>query len=431
MPRAWVNRPQGSVPTVRIVKTPEPDHRVVDYLYDDLPDTQREDFSAHLESDEEAASEAQSFATLLKLYREESDELTPSVAATQRLLREAERAQQSLWTRIFAVLLPRLVLRPAVGFAMVAVVLIGAGVFYVLSQGPGSSRAPGAGRDAAAASEAERTVARGPVSSTTSDKSRTVVAEAPASGEAAANDEGFESDGRVATKRDQGGAKGRGAGLLRGADYKQGALAAKPREDADRRVTGGLRGRSSRRPAKSKGRYFRMSGGGNAAPQGRPMGKTPAPAKAAPPPQAAATDAVRKVQQKAVVLSKDKERKKLSPPALHNRARKNLAKGQVAVACQMFSTLVRGHRSYSRRADALLGWARCEMARGSYSRAAQLVRQLISEYPRWKKTGNTLLASIKRQQAQAALRAQRVRRVKRRAARPAPRRSPRTTPTSR
>ena len=34
-------------------------------------------------ADGEAAARAESFATLLKLYREESEELTPSVAATE------------------------------------------------------------------------------------------------------------------------------------------------------------------------------------------------------------------------------------------------------------------------------------------------------------------------------------------------------------
>ncbi len=74
---------------MRKVKTPETDNQVVDYLYDDLPDVQREDFCATLESDEEGAAEVESYGTLLTLYREESDELTPSVAATERLMREA------------------------------------------------------------------------------------------------------------------------------------------------------------------------------------------------------------------------------------------------------------------------------------------------------------------------------------------------------
>lgn len=423
MQRAWVNRPQGGVQTVRIVKTPETDNRVVDYLYDDLPDAQRTDFSAHLKSDEEAASEAQSYATLLKLYREEADELTPSVAATERLLRAAEREHQSLWTRIFGALMPRLVLRPAVGFAMVAVLLIGVGVFYVLSQGPGSSRGPGT---ASGASEAERTVASAPASRPKSEITRTAVAEA--ADEGVVKEKGaVRGEGRFARDQTNQPATARGAGGLRGFDTQQGALAARTKADADREVRLGLRGRRSRSATKKKQRYFKVDGTGNAATRSLPAGKAPAPAPAQAAPQSGAADTMRKVQQQAVAQNKDKVSKKLSPPALHNRARKNLAKGQVAVACRMFGSLVRGNRSYSRRADALQGWARCEMARGSYSRATQLVRQLISEYPNWKKTGQGMLAEIKRRQARAALRAQRVRRVKRRPARPAPRRSSSTS----
>ncbi len=416
---------------MRKVKTPETDNQVVDHLYDDLTDAQREAFTAVLESDEDAAAEAQSYATLLKIYRDEAEELTPSVAATERLLRQAERAHLSIWARLFGDL-PKLVMRPAVGFAMVAVLLIGGGVFYVLSQGPGGVRSSeGSHSTARKSAPSDRTVASAPESTTF--EGRPTVAERAPSGAAAMgaptpNDdkEGFaqDKDGRVQT-------------LTTGNGYvyktsKQGALAAAETRSRDRSKEKGLRGRKRRRMSKGGSKsFFRMnsrSGGG-----GVPRAAQPAKKPAAKPGPQQLNDSVQGVQQKTKrkqTKTQDQSAKKLTPPALHNRANKNLAKGKVAVACGMFGSLVRGHRGYNRRADALLGWARCEMARGSYSRAAQLVRQLIKEYPKWKKTGTSMLAQIKRRQSQAALRAQRVRRVKRRApvrARPARRRS---APTS-
>lgn len=400
---------------MRTVKTPEIDNRVVDHLYDDLPDAQREAFTADLESDEAVATEARAFGTLLKLYREESDELTPSVVATERLLREAERAHMSLWARLMGDLLPRVVLRPAVGFAMVAILLIGGGVFYVLSQGPGKSSGPDAGHKGA--SSAERTVASAPAPAALprSGESRTVVAEKAPSGTAGKRDS-FNDDPAAAEDQNkrlrQAGAGGRPVGGAFQYKSKQGAVATRKGRGRDSAALDGLRGRRSRRPAKAKKRAYFSVGGTSQTKLAR--GAPKSVAKSPAPPQAA--NAVRGVQKKPAASEqgdKDKEGKKLSPPALHNRARKNLAKGKVAVACSMFGSLVNNHRSYGRRADALLGWARCEMARGSYSRAAKLVRRLISEYPKWKKTGQAMLAQINRSQTNAALRAQRVKRVRR------------------
>jgi TolA-binding protein len=400
---------------VRTVKTPEIHNRVVDHLYDDLPDAQREAFTADLESDEAAATEARAFGTLLKLYREESDELTPSVVATERLQREAERAHMSLWARLMGDLLPRVVLRPAVGFAMVAVLLIGGGVFYVLSQRPGAS--PGPDSSHKSASSAERTVASAPAPAALprSGESRTVVAENAPSGTAGKRGY-FNDDSAAGQDQDdrlrQAGAGGRSVVGAYQYKNKRGALATRKGLARDEAKLDGLRGRRSRRSAKAKKRaYFSVGSASKSKPtQAAPKPVTKSPA----PPQAA--NAVRGVQKKPTdseQANKDKTGKKLSPPALHNRARKNLAKGKVAVACSMFGSLVNNHRSYGRRADALLGWARCEMARGSYSRAAKLARRLISEYPKWKKTGLAMLTQINRSQTNAALRAQRVKRVRR------------------
>jgi len=418
---SWLQRA-----TVRTVKTPETDNRVVDHLYDDLPDAQREAFTADLDSDEAAATEARSFATILKLYREHSDELTPSVAATERLMREAERAHLSLWAKLMGDLLPRVVLRPAMGFAMVAVLLIGGGVFYLLSQRTGPSAGSDTGREAKP--NVDRTVARAPASAPATGETRTVLAERGTLGGAGKRDN-FKDEGLAGSDQDkeQRRPDGDSAAVAQNFRYKnkQGGLAAR-----DRRYQAeinGLRGRQSRRAAKLK---KRVAFGVGSVTRGAAAPAKPKTAAESPPPTSNQAADLRRGIDKSPVGSKAVQQKanpkKISPPALHNRARKNLAKGQIAVACRMFGSLVRGHRSYSGRADALLGWARCEMYRGSYSRAAQLARQLISEYPKWEKTGTAMLAQIQRSQTNAALRAQRVKRVRRKyapvKARPARRR---------
>jgi len=422
------------------VKTPEIDNQVVDYLYDDLPDVQREDFCATLESDEEGVAEVESFGTLLSIYREESDELTPSVAATERLMREAERAHLSVWARLFGGLLPRMILRPAVGFAMVAALVIGGGVFWVLSQGLGQGPDRAASSAERAESPSDRTVASAPAPASTARSTRTVLAEKgrfELSGRRGRDLDEVATDGKDRGV-DKGGlmtgtAVGSAGGSFRYKSDQQGALAAGDDSERERRVfKDRLRGRrQNRRPAKAKKRgYFSINnntrGAGRAtgsAGQAKPVARSeqrPRPSAPAPAP-AQVADLRRSGKNKVTNADKAPQGKiaqKLAPPALHSSARKNLAKGKVAVACRMFGSLVRGHRSYNRRADALLGWARCEIARGSFSRARQIVRQLVSQYPKWKKTGTTLLARIKRLQAQAALRAQRVRRVRRKVVAP-------------
>jgi hypothetical protein len=416
---------------VRKVKTPETDNRVVDYLYDDLPEAQREDFSSFLESDQEGAAEASSFSTLLNIYREESAELTPSVVATERLMRAAERAHLSLWARLFGDLLPRMVLRPAVGFAMVAALIIGGGVFYVLSQGPGSERgsAPGASSAGRTESPADRTVASAPAPVSLAEKTRTVSEDKEVAAEldkrGTANSKVVvdgTNQGIASISTGGGGLSGSGSNAFQYKNNKQGALADRAGDDEDRSERGkrkvGLRGRVSR-PAKAKKRaYFSVDsktrGFGKAAQDPRTGREASTVQKPSP---SQANDELHVSQTKKTKTAnrapKGQSTPKLTPPALHKSARKNLDKGRVAVACSMYSSLVRGHRSYSRRADALLGWARCETARGSFSRARQIVRQLVSQYPKWKKTGTKLLSRIIRLQAQAALRAQRVRRARR------------------
>ncbi len=410
---------------VRKVKTPESDNRVVDYLYDDLPDVGREDFVASLESDEAGAAEAESYATLLKIYRAESDELTPSVAATESLMRAAERAHLSLWARLFGDLLPRMVLRPAVGFAMVAALVVGGGVFYVLSQGQGQRPESGVSSAEMVDAPKDRTLARAPASPSRS--TRTVLAEKGPTGGVGKNGlvnqelavDGKDKGIQAAADEDDGDSSG-----FRLKDNRQGALAGKGGADRDRseryQYKVSLRGRTSRRRNKAKKREFARvvsktrGGAQNASAPGTGRGA----AKSEQRPLVQAADSLRAVQKKPASANqapKGQPVQKLAPPALHKSARKNLAKGKVAVACRMFGALVRGHRSYNRRADALLGWARCEIARGSYSRAKQILRQLVSQYPKWKKTGATLVAQINRLQARAALRAQRVKRVRRKA----------------
>ncbi len=412
---------------VRKVKTPESDNRVVDYLYDDLPDVGREDFVASLESDEAGAAEAESYATLLKIYRAESDELTPSVAATESLMRVAERAHLSLWARLFGDLLPRMVLRPAVGFAMVAALVVGGGVFYVLSQGQGQGQRPESGVSSAEMVDApkDRTLARAPASPSRS--TRTVLAEKGPTGgvgkSGLVNQElavdGKDKGIQAAADEEDGDTSG-----FRLKDNRQGALAGKGGADRDRSERNqfkvGLRGRASSRRNKAKKREYAsvVSKTRGGAQKASAPGTGSGAAKSEQRPLVQAADSLRAVQKKPASANqapKGQPVQKLAPPALHKSARKNLAKGKVAVACRMFGSLVRGHRSYNRRADALLGWARCEIARGSYSRAKQILRQLVSQYPKWKKTGAILVAQINRLQARAALRAQRVRRVRRKA----------------
>ncbi|MDX9999732.1 MAG: hypothetical protein RBU30_00405 [Polyangia bacterium] len=96
-----------------------------------------------------------------------------------------------------------------------------------------------------------------------------------------------------------------------------------------------------------------------------------------------------------------------SAPVLYNLANTSLSKGDIGQACELFSALVRTHRDNPRRADALLGWARCEMARGAFGRAEGILQQLIKEHPSWRKSGETWLAEVQKQRQQAVLRAQR------------------------
>ncbi len=419
------------------VKTPEFDNQVVDYLYDDLPDVQREDFCATLKSDAEGAAEVESFGTLLSIYREESDELTPSVAAAERLMREAERAHLTVWARLFGGLLPRMILRPAVGFAMVAALVIGGGVFWVLSQDLGQGPERAATSAERAESSSDRTVASAPAPVSTAGSTRTVLAEKgrfELSGRRGRDLDEVATDGKDRGV-DKAGLKTRAVGGSAGDGFRyksnqQGALAAGDDSERERRVLKDrLRGlRQNRRPAKAKKRgYFSINnntrGAGRAtgsAGQAKPAARSERRSRPSAPAPAQVADLRRSVINKVTKAQKAPQgkraqKKKLAPPALHSSARKNLAKGKVAVACRMFGSLVRGHRSYNRRADALLGWARCEIARGSFSRARQIVRQLVSQYPKWKKTGATLVAQINRLQARAALRAQRVKRVRRKA----------------
>jgi len=420
--------------TVRTVKTPDIDNRVVDYLYDDLSDAQTEAFTAHLEADERAATEASSFASILKLYRE-SEEITPSVATTERLLEEEARAHQSLWSRLFGGM-PQLVLRPAVGVAMMAVLVIGVGTFVFFSKGEdpvstaGDQAAAPTSRSEGRSAAESRTAQPSGTRTAQPSGTRTVVAERGVDqslkrGAARADSDRFADNGVKSGEQDKAGlALSRAAdGKLGKRNFKGGAIAGK--DSPSRRLTlDGLRGRKTKRgPAKREVRLIS---------RGQPLAspaKSPKPTAAAPP-RAGNVDSYKSQNLRKPAPKQLQEAPsssgKVTPPALHNQARKNLAKGKVATACRMYGALVRQHRGYLRRADALLGWARCELARGNFARAEQLVRQLMKDYPKWRKSAFRWLAEIRRQRSRIA-----AKRRARKARRPARRRPARARPRAR
>ncbi|MFH2007296.1 MAG: hypothetical protein ABI333_11965 [bacterium] len=409
---------------MRTVKTPDIDNRVVDYLYDDLSDAQREAFAAQLEADEDAAGEASSFASILKLYREESEELSPSVATTERLLKQAALAHQSLWSRLFGGL-PQLILRPAAGVAVMAVLVIGVGtfVFFRKAEDPAG---PTSRDQVAPISRSEgRSV---PASRTAQPKGSTAVAERsrdekPLRGAARADEDQF-TDATLKS-----GEQNKAALVLRqvadrpldNRNYKAGAIAGKDRR-ARRLTLDGLRGRKTKRAAANREPRFKT----NLAPLAAPVHAAPKK-----PALAVSQQGSKDGSDKAQVVQKPAPKQlqeapsssgKATPPALHNEARKNLAKGKVATACRLYGSLVRQHRGYLGRADALLGWSRCELARGNFDQAELLIRQLMSEHPKWRKSAYRWLAEIRRQRSRIATKSAR------RARRPAKRRPARRAP---
>jgi hypothetical protein len=93
--------------------------------------------------------------------------------------------------------------------------------------------------------------------------------------------------------------------------------------------------------------------------------------------------------------------------ALHQLARSNQSRGQLADACSQYGQLVRGYLAYDQRAAALLEWAKCEAARGNHALAETLLKQLIAQYPKLQLAAQQLLANVQNERANVARRAQR------------------------
>lgn len=451
------------------VKRTEADNRLVDYLYDELDDEDRKAFAEHLKSDADAAAEVASTAALLKLYREEAEELTPSVAATERILAEARRASRPWYAALFGDWLPALLLRPAVGIAAVAVLVVGIGVFAFLSQDRGPESPGTASRSAGptSASAPEKATSGELAEATTSRPGRHLPAgkagpadpansEPDQAGALAASDQPAAKDKtNTLDLRQKNGLNdwtGRGGGSSGArADGTDGVKDAKKAEEQVQGVTGrkaeGYLERSrDPAPARRAAPRFHASTR-NAAGEGRK--ELESPTGAVPPQAAPATPPAKPVGQGAAVYKQglvmggaDRSLKSevsktqakapaQSAPVLYNRASTSLAKGRIAEACNLFASLVRSHRDYPQRADALLGWARCEMARGAFGRAEAVIQQLIKEHPAWRKSGEAWLAEIQKQRQNAVLRAQqRARRYQQKAAPARPAARPSRSSTS-
>ena len=434
---------------MRTVK-PDPDIRVVDYLYDDLPEQQREAFAAHLDADEDAASEVGAYHKLLQLYRDESEELTPSVAASEQLLAQARRATQPWYARIFGESLSALLLRPAVGMAAMAVLVIGIGVFVFLSgRGPTDrDKAPGrAGAPVSATSKPDK------LAEATATPAPATAAERGLKGRASGKDALDALDGE--SDRDEavalgGGGKAaadstrdlrRGEGRLGNAapGALEKAAAAEQPKKAKRAAKGKSNGyfrTSTLSQNKEEGLRRNRRGGGRTSRElrlatKRPADKSvdrvfkPAPPRAAPTPSRRSPNAALdgaslggapvtagSTAQNQPAYKQGQAQTRTSAPALLNAARTELAKGRVAQACALFASLVRQYRGYTRRADALLGWARCEMSRGAYSRAETILKRLAREHRGWQKAAQAWIAEVHRQRQLAQQRASQRRRAR-------------------
>ncbi len=445
--------------TVTTVKT-DPHNRIVDYLYDELSEAEREAFTAKLSEEPAVAEQAQSYAALLSLVRDNAEELSPCSASTEQLVAAAQRASRPWWVRLFGEGLPALLLRPAVGVVAMAVVVLGIGVFVFLSgrgPAPGEASRAGGAQSPGTAHTPERTdtVASGETAqppARVEDVEKTAWFAAPRAAEAdegealAANDPGRRAEPSLEGKR-----AGRGLDALgdargeEGFRQKQDKLARKgrraPRRDRSVNavdstsvgIEGGGKARANRRrrrtrlsrlPSKDKRPLRNLAE--RQADQATAPRATTAAEKSTRAPAAAPKPRARRAPTRPALMGgvssqggglssgsamrprqkrKGAERPKASAPALYNAAQTHLAKGQVAQACQLFSSLVRHHQHYPRRADALLGWARCEMARGAYRRAEAIVRKLMREHKSWQKSGKAWLAEIARRRRRAAQRA--------------------------
>lgn len=423
----------------------ENDNRIVDFLYDDLEPEDRQAFLGRLEVDPELSSQAASYSAVLSLVREHKEELTPSLASTEHLLEEARRQSRPWPSRLLGIWLPALAQRPAMAIATVAVLVLGLGVFAFLS---GRGGAPARGPSRPEVADGERLAPRNVVALEEGAKAESKKGDlVTVRGERSTVSAASEPDA------DLGQAVALGDRSVDASD-KNGLPFDELHRNQDKQALGrvglvsGTTGvgssaspgaRAGGQVAPAEGRADRLRAHGPQANTRETVQKA-APKSPAAKPQPVASpattlpakptfgsstgnklsgDAPFKVkgylkadqpppaQERKLEAAKDQQRESRSAPVLYNLANTSLSKGEINQACELFASLVRTHRDHPRRADALLGWARCEMARGAYGRAETIVQQLIKEHPSWRKSAETWLAEIQKQRQQAVLRAQR------------------------
>lgn len=424
----------------------ENDSQIVDFLYDDLAPEDRKAFLARFGEEPELASQVDSYSVTLRLVREHGEEIAPSLASTEALLGAARRQARPWYARLFGGWLPALAQRPAVALATVAVLVLGMGVFAFFAGRPGSedSGAPARRLESrsSAAPRAEKTgeVAEGEVASKApallairDREAASGAAEPDEAGALAAADQAkAPSDPKGIAKGDSPSDEAGKSSLKR--QSVGGALAL---EEAKQEAPSAPQKSAGAGQTRNDSLATRGGGGVNLATTGRDKDSSMAqPPPAAAPrgllssPKAAfgfktkqeAAPAEKANQQRTTTVaerSAEQARGRTAPdpapqqaevrsaPVLYNLANTSLSKGDVNQACELFGALVRTHRDHPRRADALLGWARCEMARGAFGRAETILQQLLKEHPSWRKSAETWLAEIQKQRQQAVLRAQR------------------------
>lgn len=402
------------------MNSPEKDHRLVDFLYEELSSKEREAYQEHLEGNPAEARKAEAMAASLRLYRRFEPQ-SPSPALSQRIMAEAEKARQPLWSRIFGGLFSGAALRPAVGIAAMAILVVGVGVFtFLAGRGDPADRPAGSRPQIRSASLEKKGAAPGVAA-----ESRPAPTAAP---RAAEEDQGIKQEALALALRS--GAKGarggqdleasndapanrleRSPGLKGGSGGRgkvglNGLVKAKDKSVArDRRLAARSGGVKTRRPQKSA--FY-----------GAPVAKKPA---AVPHASAAVPGRGRTARE-----LQDEGR----ADALHNRANAQLNRGRLQAACHTYQNLAQTYRGYRRRADVLLEWARCELARGSFPKAQSLLLQVLKSYPKHRKAAQSLLAQVRTRWSQSKLASQRYQRAVRRKARARPaRRTRRSMPS--
>lgn len=433
----------------------ERDNEIVDFLYDELSGEDRKAFLDRMEAEPVLASRAASYSAVLTLVREQGEDIAPSTASTERLIEEARLGSRPFLSRL---LWPGLLGHPAVAIATLAVLVLGLGVFAFLSgrggsDGPGTARGPRAPKDEVATRTAsDKTAGSGGTRGGIHDLARqptTVAASEPdadknealaiadrarkapdrANG---ANDESVRPSGRQTF--------GQAEALEEEKNKEVGARLAGTREGSapalrvdQGRATRGEEKLAQRgeRNAMSASPGAAVEDGGHAAglvattganakasqPKAPPrtyvhqkrsgQGDVDAISLTKPAPAPVASKPPRQDGKDGQSAQTKGQAETRSAPVLYNLASTSLSKGNISQACDLFSALVRTHRDYPRRADALLGWARCELSRGAYGRAESILQQLIREHPSWRKSGEIWLAAIQKKRQEEVLRAQR------------------------